>query len=148
MSRARAARRDAPVPLRVVPSIHRATHAIAVHVARLKDPVVSQGEAHVLAHLDAAGDATVGAIHRAFGHRRSTLTSILDRLEARRLVVRTSDARDRRTFVIALSPEGRTAARRVTAHLAALEAATLRGCAPRDLQALVRVLRRFDEAPE
>jgi DNA-binding MarR family transcriptional regulator len=148
MSRAGAVGRGTPAALRVVPAIHRATHAIALHVARLRDPVVSQGEAHVLAHLDAAGEATVGAIHRAFGHRRSTLTSILDRLEARRLVVRTSDARDRRTFVIALTPEGRAAARRVTAHLAGLEAAALRGCAPRDLQALVRVLRRFDGTVE
>src|ERR671918_398688 len=99
--------------LRLIPHIHRATHRIGVHIAGLGNPEVHHAEANVLAHLANAGESTIGEGHRAFGHKRSTLTSILDRLEARRLIARTSDDRDRRTFIISLTRSGRAAARRV-----------------------------------
>ena len=70
--------------LRFIPGVHRVTHRVALHVEQLADPRVNQAEAHVLAYLsesDAA--ATISDVHRAFAHKRSTLTSILDRLERR-----------------------------------------------------------------
>ena len=134
--------------LRLIPSIHRATHRIGLHIAELKDPKVNQAEAHVLAHLAGAGDATIGEVHRAFGHKRSTLTSILDRLEERRLIERTSDERDRRTFVVSLTRTGRTAARRVMAHLQAFEGRALQAVPSADLRAFLRVLERFEAAQE
>ena len=134
------------MPLRLIPHIHRATHRIGLDIAALGEPAVNQGEAHVLAHLLAAGESTVGAVHRAFGHKRSTLTGILDRLEARKLIVRASDARDRRTFLVTLTPAGRGAARRVVRHLEAFEARVLRGASQEDLQAVLRVLGRCDAA--
>jgi len=130
--------------LRLIPHIHRATHRIGLHIEALEDPRVNQAEAHVLAHLASAGEATIGQVHRAFGHKRSTLTSILDRLEERRLIVRTSDARDRRTFVITLTRSGRAAATRVVEHLQAFESRALQGCAPADVRAFLRVLERFE----
>jgi DNA-binding MarR family transcriptional regulator len=130
--------------LRAIPHIHRATHHIGLHIAELDDPVVNQAEAHVLAHLAASGDATIGDVHRAFGHRRSTLTSILDRLERRKLVVRSSDPRDRRTFRIALTKSGIAAAERVISHLARLEAVALRGVSASELRTFLRVLGRFE----
>ena len=134
--------------LRLIPHLHRATHRIGLHVAELADPAVNQAEAHVLAHLDSMGNATVGEVHRAFGHRRSTLTSILDRLERRDLIARTSDARDRRTFVISLTGPGRIAARRVAAHLEVFERRALRDVARGDLRAFLRVLERFEADEE
>ena len=133
---------------RLIPHIHRATHRIGLHIERLDEPRVNQAEAHVLAHLAAAGEATIGQVHRAFGHKRSTLTSILDRLEERKLIVRTSDARDRRTFVVSLTRAGRTAAARVTEHLQAFEAEALQGSAPADVRAFLRVLERFESSEE
>jgi DNA-binding MarR family transcriptional regulator len=130
--------------LRLIPHIHRATHRIGMYIAGLNDPVVNQAEAHVLAHLASAGEATIGQVHRAFGHRRSTLTSILDRLEERRLIARTSDERDRRTFVVSLTKRGRAAARRVTTHLEAFERRALQAAAPADVRAFLRVLERFE----
>jgi DNA-binding MarR family transcriptional regulator len=115
-----------------------------MHIAELDDPAVNQAEAHVLAHLASAGDSTIGQVHRAFGHRRSTLTSILDRLEQRNLIERTSDARDRRTFVVTLTRSGRAAARRVVAHLAAFERQALQGLPAADLRTFLRVLERFE----
>jgi DNA-binding MarR family transcriptional regulator len=130
--------------LRLIPHIHRATHRIGMHIAGLSDPTVNQAEAHVLAHLASAGEATVGQVHRAFGHKRSTLTSILDRLEERRLIARTSDERDRRTFVVSLTKSGRAAARRVSSHLEAFERRALQTAARADVRAFLRVLERFE----
>jgi DNA-binding MarR family transcriptional regulator len=132
------------MPLRLIPHIHRATHRIGLHVAGLGEPSVTQAEAHVLAHLHAAGASTVGEVHRAFGHKRSTLTGILDRLASQQLIVRDSDARDRRTFLVTLTPAGRTAARRVVRHLEAFETHALRGLSQQDMQVVLRVLERFD----
>lgn len=130
--------------LRLIPHIHRATHRIGLYIAELDDPAVNQAEAHVLAHLGANGDATIGQVHRAFGHKRSTLTSILDRLEARNLIVRTSDARDRRTFVVSLTRTGRAAARKVIDHLQALEGRVIQGLSPADVRAFLRVIGHFE----
>jgi DNA-binding MarR family transcriptional regulator len=130
--------------LRLIPHLHRATHRIGLHVADLADPPVNQAEAHVLAHLAGAGESTIGEVHRAFGHKRSTLTSILDRLEQRRLIARTSDRRDRRTFVVSLTRSGRVAARRVTDHLEAFERRALQTVAAADVRAFLRVLERFE----
>jgi DNA-binding MarR family transcriptional regulator len=134
--------------LRLIPHIHRATHRIALHVARLDPPAVNQAEAHVLAHLDASGGCTVGEVHRAFGHKRSTLTSILDRLEERDWIVRESDTTDRRTFQIALTRSGRVAARRVVHHLEALERNALRTVSASELQVVLRVLERIESSED
>ena len=134
--------------LRLIPHIHRATHRIGLHIEDLDDPRVNQAEAHVLAHLASTGQATIGQLHRAFGHKRSTLTSILDRLERRKLIVRTSDSRDRRTFVITLTRNGRAAARRVVDHLRAVEARALQAATPADVRTFLRVLERFEAQEE
>lgn len=132
------------MPLRFIPHVHRATHRIGLHIERLGAPGVSQPEAHILTHLDSAPDCTIADLHRAFAHKRSTLTSILDRLAARGLIVRQTDPRDRRSFRISLTREGRTLARRVSRHLMAFEARVLKRASARDLQAFRRVLDALD----
>src|SRR5262245_36883120 len=114
--------------LRLVPAIHRATHRIGLYLQHA-GLGVSQGEAHVLAQL-AAGPASVAELHAASARRRSTLTSILDRLEARGLVRRELHPADRRSFLVTPSGSGRALARRVHAALAALEATSLRHLRP------------------
>jgi DNA-binding MarR family transcriptional regulator len=135
------------MPLQFIPQVHRATHRIGLHIERL-GAGVNQGEAHILAHLAASDGATVAELHRAFAHKRSTLTSILDRLEERGLVDRRTDARDRRTFVISLTAQGRTLARRLSSHLAAFEASVLKRVSSRDAAAFARVLDALDETAE
>ena len=108
--------------LRIVPAIHRATHAIAVMLEQSSDLGVTQAEAHVLSYLAGRREATIGEIHQAFGHKRSTLTSVLDRLESRELITRDVNAQDRRSFVVALTRQGGSVAGQVLAHLERLEA--------------------------
>src|SRR5436190_936908 len=91
----------------LIPGIHRATHRLGLVIGSSLG--VSQAEAHILQHLATSGDSTVGELHRAFAHRRSTLTSVLDRLDENGLVRRTASRADRRTFVVSLTAAGRTA---------------------------------------
>src|SRR3954454_23803127 len=133
------------MPLRLVPPIHRATHRIGLYLATLHEHGLSQGEAHILALLAATSPATIADLHRGLAHKRSTLTSILDRLAGRGFVTRAVGAADRRTFVIALTPRGRTAARRVLKHLTALEQAVVRRVTAADLHAFLTVAAAVEE---
>ncbi|HXW08815.1 MAG TPA: MarR family transcriptional regulator [Vicinamibacterales bacterium] len=130
--------------LQFILQIHRVTHRIGLHIERLRAARVTQGEAHILAYLAEVDEATVGDVHRAFAHKRSTLTSTLDRLEARGLLVRASDVRDRRTFVVRLTRRGRSVAGAVTRHLRAFERAVLAQTSARDVQAFLRVIDALD----
>ena len=127
----------------LVPALHRAVHAIALSLDRsLGD--LTQAEAHVLAHLAASGPRTVGELHRAFGHRRSTLTSVLDRLEGRGYVRRELNRDDRRTFTIVPTAAGKAAGKRALAALEQIESAALAETSDADLAAFRRVLERIE----
>ena len=127
-------------PLRLVPPIHRATHRIGLYLAEAGGHGLSQGESHILAQLAASAPATVGDLHRGLAHKRSTLTSILDRLVERGYVTRDVGTTDRRTVVIGLTPAGRQVARRVLRTLASLEHAVARRVSEREIQACLNVL--------
>jgi DNA-binding MarR family transcriptional regulator len=128
-----------------VPPIHRATHRIGLYLADLREYGLSQGEAHILAQLATRTPATVGELHRGLAHKRSTLTSILDRLAARRLITREVGAADRRTFIITPTAKGRRVARRVHRHLVALEAAAARRVSRAEIRAFMKVIAAVEE---
>ncbi len=135
--------------LSLIPSVHRATHRIGLWLDRAEPPLgVTQGEAHLLAHLAEAGPCSVGELHRAFAHKRSSLTTYLDRLEARGRVMRAPHPDDRRSFLVSLTPAGSAAAARVHRRLAALEAAALRRLSERDVHAVAAALQALQDATE
>jgi DNA-binding MarR family transcriptional regulator len=134
------------MPLQIVPPIHRATHRIGLYLADLREQNLSQGEAHILALLAQQSPATVGELHAGLAHKRSTLTSILDRLAERRFITRTVGTTDRRTFVIGLTPRGRRVAARVLTHLAALERAVGQRVTAADLKAFRKVVTTVEHA--
>src|SRR5260370_18438582 len=107
-------------PLRLIPEVHRATHRIGIFLDSLG---ITQGEGHILSHLAGSGDTSIAELHRALAHRRSTLTSILDRLAQRQYISRESDAKDRRSFIVRLSTTRKTVPARVHRELPRLEAA-------------------------
>ncbi|MBZ4419250.1 MarR family winged helix-turn-helix transcriptional regulator [Myxococcus sp. RHSTA-1-4] len=136
-------------PLRLVLDVHRATHRIGLFLEATEPPLdVSQGEAHLLAYLLESGDTSLGALHAAFAHKRSTLTSYVDRLEAKRLVRRELRPEDRRSFQVSLTAAGRTLAARVHRRLEALEEAALEGLSARDVEGLTKGLTALAEAGE
>jgi DNA-binding MarR family transcriptional regulator len=135
--------------LSLIPFVHRATHRIGLWLDAAEPALrITQGEAHLLAHLAEAGSSSVKALHSAFAHKRSTLTSYLDRLEGRGYVLRALHPKDRRSFLVSLTPAGAAAAVRVHRRLAALEAAALRRLTPRDVHALRGALQALQDATE
>jgi DNA-binding MarR family transcriptional regulator len=127
--------------LTLVPPVHRATHRIGLFLQATRPALgLSQGEAHLLAELHGAGSSSVGALHRAFAHRRSTLTGILDRLEERGLVRRRLRPEDRRSFAVELTARGRVLAARTARRLAALERAVGRRVSAADLRGFAAVV--------
>ena len=126
--------------LRLVPPIHRATHRIGLYLADLRANGLSQGEAHILAHLATLAPATIADLHAGLAHKRSTLTSILDRLAGRGLITREVGVDDRRTFVVDMTAKGRKVAVQVHEHLAALEDAVARRVTKEDVQAFLKVI--------
>jgi DNA-binding MarR family transcriptional regulator len=130
--------------LSLVPPVHRATHRIGLLLQGTRPALgLSQGEAHLLAELHESGPCTVGELHRAFAHRKSTLTGILDRMEERGLVRRRLREEDRRSFSVELTSKGQQAAARAHERLAELEGAVRRRVTAADLrgfQAVVEAL--------
>jgi DNA-binding MarR family transcriptional regulator len=111
-----------------------------LYLAGLRVDGLSQGEAHILAHLATASPATIADLHRGLAHKRSTLTSILDRLVERGLVTREVSAIDRRTFIITVTPAGKEAARLVHRHLKDLEEAIGAKVTAADVKSFLKVL--------
>jgi DNA-binding MarR family transcriptional regulator len=127
-------------PLRLIPPVHRATHRIGLYLAAGQTEPLSQGESHILALLATSSPTTVGELHRGLAHKRSTLTSILDRLAGRGLITRAVGVADRRTFVVSLTGKGRRVAREVLQQLADLERAVAARASDADLLAFSRVV--------
>jgi len=132
-------------PLRLIPEVHRATHRIGIFLDSLG---ITQGEGHILSHLAAAGDSTIAELHRALAHRRSTLTSILDRLAERQFITRESDPNDRRSFIVRLSKKGKTVAAQVHRELERIEESALKGVTGNQFQSVVKILHAFEETAD
>jgi DNA-binding MarR family transcriptional regulator len=128
----------------IIPGIQRATHLIRHHLeTELADLGVDQAEAHVLAVL-AAGPAPVASVVEAVGTRRSTLTNVLDRLEARGLARREINPADRRSFTVHPTLAGKRAARKVAAVFSGLDARVERCTTAREREAFRAVLARIE----
>ncbi|HUE40967.1 MAG TPA: MarR family transcriptional regulator [Chthoniobacterales bacterium] len=106
----------------------------------MREPGLTQGEAHILALLAHRSSANVADLHRGLAHKRSTLTSILDRLENRGLIKREVGKTDRRTFLVTLTAKGRKLARRVSRHLSDLERDVVRLVSAADIKGFSNVV--------
>jgi DNA-binding MarR family transcriptional regulator len=133
------------MPLRLIPEVHRATHRIGIFLDGLG---ITQGEGHILSHLAASGDATIAELHSALAHRRSTLTSILDRLAGRGWITRETDPKDRRSFIIRLSKNGRSAAAKIYRELERIEGQALGKVSRQKLRSVVTILGSLENAAD
>jgi DNA-binding MarR family transcriptional regulator len=134
-----------PKPLRLIPEVHRATHRIGIFLDSLG---ITQGEGHILSHLAAAGDTSIAELHRALAHRRSTLTSILDRLAERQFITRESDPNDRRSFVVRLSKKGKIAATQVHRELIRIEESALKDFGENQFRSIVKALQTLEKTAD
>ncbi len=131
--------------LKVVRRMHRAARDIVSLVERAAAAEgLSAAELDVLSVLLERGPATVADVLGEGDYKPSTLTSILDRLAARRWISREVNAEDRRSFVVALTAEGRRAARALQARLAPLEREIARRIPKADVEAVLGLPARLD----
>ena len=130
----------------LVSALERATHALALWIERaFADLRLTQAEAHVLAALSEIAPCSINDLHHRFGHKRSTLTSLLDRLEERGWVRRGTHPTSRRLTLVELTEEGRLVADRTQSAVRELEVRLLSHLDSADMAAFARVLSALEE---
>ncbi len=112
----------------------------------LRELGITQAEAHILGALAQTGASSINELHASFGHKRSTLTSILDRLEVRRLVERVPHPTSRRSVMIRLTAGGVEAARQVTGILESMEDTVVARVSSNDLEGFRKVIGALAES--
>jgi MarR family transcriptional regulator, organic hydroperoxide resistance regulator len=130
----------------VIAELQAATHRVVDHLARELRPLgLTPAEVNALARLRPGEPVAVADLVAATGQRPSTLTGVIDRLEGRGLLTRAVNARDRRSFILELTPAGEAAAGQVHAAFATLEERALALVGPRSAAGHQRVLEALKE---
>ena len=127
--------------LRILSPIHKATRQIGLHLAeKTANLGVSNDEGHLLSYLESYSPAPIYELQRVLGHRPSTLTGLIDRLQRRGLVRREPNPEDGRSFLITLTGSGRELAGRVSGMVRQFEANVLTGVDERALEGFREVM--------
>jgi DNA-binding MarR family transcriptional regulator len=133
--------KQAPSPFRVLSPIHQANRQASLHIdGLLADLSVTAQEGQLLAFVSVRKGVPVTAICRLLGVPKSTVTSLLKRLEKIGLTRRGSNPDDARSWLVFTTPKGSSIGavarervlkfeRRIQAHLTQA-----------DLDALVRIV--------
>jgi MarR family transcriptional regulator, organic hydroperoxide resistance regulator len=130
----------------IVTALHRATHVtVQVLEASLAQLDLVASEQNVLAVLADRRPRAVGELAAETGTRPTTLTSVLDRLERKGLLVRELDQADRRSFRIVLTAAGRRVAAAVQAAVRDLEHRLLATVSAQDVAGFLAVARALTE---
>ena len=137
------------MPLLYLSPIHKASRQIGLYFeSAMGESGVAPFEGHLLTYLRAYAPCALSEIHRVFGTKRSTLTSVFDRLEERGLLVRETLAQDRRSFLVRLTRKGTAAANRVQLCVEALESSISKGISKNDLEGFRRVMSSIETATQ
>jgi DNA-binding MarR family transcriptional regulator len=131
--------------LEFIPALHRAVNAVQLLLADERIDV-THAEALVLAQLAEAKVQRMSELRNAFGQRKSTLTSVADRLVERGLITRYDDPQDRRVLLVRLTRAGERSARRILTVLSALEKRAIKAAEPCDVHTLRRGLEAIGDA--
>ncbi|MCA9758112.1 MAG: MarR family transcriptional regulator [Candidatus Eisenbacteria bacterium] len=135
--------------LQFLSPVHKATRQIGLYLTPKAEALgFGLPEAHLSSYLLAYGPCAIGELHRVFGLRRSTLTSILDRLEERGLLERSIHPDDRRSFLVELTAAGRKMAAKTNRDVQVLEDAIRERLKPSDIKGFERVMEAIAEATQ
>jgi DNA-binding MarR family transcriptional regulator len=130
----------------ILRAIERAGQLLGRYLsARLAQLAITDAEAHLLMHLPVRGPVSLSELQRLFALRPSTLTHVIDRLEHRGLVTRHLNPRDRRSFLVVLTPEGERVAAEVIALMQGVEAALRSHVQAGDVAGFFAVMGALDE---
>lgn len=133
-------------PLQIVSPLHKAMRRMSIHLGKkVQEQGLEGNDGHLLSFVAAYGPSKIAELRQVFGHKPSTLTSLLDRLERRGFVVRSIDPEDRRGFLIETTAAGARAGRQARKVVEDFEKKVLARIRPRDLAAFQRVLDALGE---
>ena len=100
--------------LRFFSPVHKATRQLEIFLEpRAQAEELTLREAHSLCYLCDYGPCPISELHRVLGVKRSTLTSLIDRLEERGLLRREANPDDRRSWQLAIERTGAAIATRL-----------------------------------
>ncbi len=102
---------------------------------------ITAGEARVLSHAARAGAVRQNVLAERAGVEAMTLSTYIDRLEARGFVIRKTDPADRRAKLVELTPEADTVLAAIRPIAAAVRADAARSIAPQDWDRLNAMLK-------
>ena len=135
--------------LRYLSPIHKAVRQITLYLEpQCSELGVSPAEGHLLSYLRTYAPCTIVEILRVFGIRPSTMTSMLERLAERGLVVRGPDPDDRRSVRVKLTREGKSVAERINRLIRDLEGRIGTHVGKRELEGFRSVMGAVEEATE
>jgi DNA-binding MarR family transcriptional regulator len=104
---------------------------------------VTPTQLSVLKLLQQIGDLSLGTLSREIGAHNSTVTGIVDRMEAAGLVERDRSEEDRRVWIIRLTAHGRRVAERAKVSPWELLRGALAALPPSDQERLTSILKKL-----
>ena len=127
--------------------MHKASRQIGGYFERqLNGSGILPQEGHILSYLRSYEPCPVGELVNVFGLRGSTATSVLDRMEEKALIARSSNPDDRRSFLLVLTPEGKRLAEHVQRYVEKIEAAIAARVSAGDERGFKNVMSAIAEA--
>jgi DNA-binding MarR family transcriptional regulator len=128
-------------PFRVLSPIHQANRQSSLYIdALLADLSVSAQEGQLLAFVSARDGVAVTAIVRLLGVPKSTVTSLLQRLEATGLTRRGHNPQDARSWLVFPTAKGRRVGAAARERVVDLEHRIQARISEADMRALARIV--------
>lgn len=87
-------------------------------------------------------------LSRVFGHKKSTVTGMLDRLTEKGFISRKVNPEDRRSFLLAIRPEGETVAKNAGAVVEQFEEDVMARITEEDMRGFRNVLKAVAEVTQ
>lgn len=113
---------------------------------RLESLGLTEGQFGVLEILFHLGPQSAGALSRKSFRSGGHVTTVLDNLEKRKLVVRERLPEDRRTVIVSLTPAGRRMIAKIFPGHAAAIAAAMGALSPAEQETLAGLLKKLGRA--
>jgi MarR family transcriptional regulator, organic hydroperoxide resistance regulator len=130
-----------PLEVYLLNALHRSNRQATIFVDELiREFGLCTADGHLLAYLGVLGPSSVAELVRIFGYHKSTMSSILNKLEKRGHLRRVINDKDRRSFLVELTAEGRRVSDLARARVKGLDTAILEQVTATDMRGFQRVI--------
>ncbi len=132
--------------LRFLSPLHKANRQVSLYFEeQMVHTELSPVEGHTVSYLESYAPCPISELVRVFGLKQSTMTSMLDRLERQRLIVRTLNPDDRRSFLVKITRQGQAMAKKIQKTAEHLELQLGERVSERDIRGFRAVMEAIEE---